>query len=76
MHVPYAFSLGAIVPVPKDTKKRNIENFRPITSMSVISKLFESTLLKMYSKYFLTSGLQFGFKEAWVAEMQYFFCVR
>lgn len=63
--VPKAFGLGIIIPIIKNKQgdPSSIENYRPITLSPVISKLFESLLLELYSRYMRTDSLQFGFKK-------------
>jgi len=65
-YVPEAFGCGVIIPIIKDKRGdySSLENYRPITLSPVISKLFESLLLNMYSKYMNTDDLQFGFKKS------------
>jgi len=41
----------------------SIENYRPITLSSVISKLFESVVLDKFQAFMKTDDLQFGFKK-------------
>ena len=62
--VPDCFGAGTIVPVIKDKtgNLNDIENYRPITLIPVISKLFESLLLTICQRFLPTDDLQFGFK--------------
>ena len=45
-HVPVDFKLGIIAPVIKDKRKdnENVNNYRPVTLISVLAKLFEMCL--------------------------------
>ena len=64
-YVPSAFGSGIIIPIIKDKRGdlSSIDNYRPITLSPIISKIFESLLLDMYSNYMCTDDLQFGFKK-------------
>ena len=47
-HVPLNFKRSIIIPIIKDGKKKttDVENYRPITIISVISKIFEMCLFR------------------------------
>lgn len=62
-HVPKEFKLGVIVPVIKDSKKdlSCVDNYRPVTIISVISKLFEMCIYKRINSQLKVKGMQFGF---------------
>src|ERR1043165_1305591 len=64
-YVPEAFGLGIVIPVVKDKRGdlSSLDNYRPITLSPVISKLFETVMLGLYSKFMDTADLQFGFKK-------------
>ena len=65
-YVPVAFGEGIIIPIPKGDKKFNhnsIDAYRGITVSCILSKIFESCLLKIMANYFNTSDRQFGFKK-------------
>ena len=65
-HVPPSFSLGIIIPIPKNDSKSNFDKFseyRGITISPVISKFFEHCILDNIKQYLVTSDLQFGFKK-------------
>jgi len=63
-HVPNAFGLGVVIPIIKNRHgdASAMDNYRPITLTPIISKVFESFLLKRFSKYMHTDDVQFGFK--------------
>ena len=64
-YVPDDFGSGIIVPLLKD-KSGNVNdlgNYRGITLIPVISKLFELVILEICKPCFQTDDLQFGFKE-------------
>jgi hypothetical protein len=62
-HVPSEFKIGVITPVIKDKKKdvNDVDNYRPVTIISVISKLFEMCIYKRIGECLGVTGLQFGF---------------
>jgi hypothetical protein len=62
-HVPLDFKIGVISPVIKDARKDmcSVDNYRPVTIISVISKLFEMCLYKMIGGCLNVAGMQFGF---------------
>ena len=56
------------VPIPKSncnlySKSITVNDFRGISISPVISKVFEHCILDRYSKFFITSDNQFGFKK-------------
>ena len=65
-----------ITPVFKRGCPFNIPNYRPISIVSNISKIFESLIYKRLSKYFASQGLlsehQFGFRKERNTEMAIF----
>jgi len=63
-YVPNEFGYGVIVPVTKDKSAdlNSSDNYRPITLIPIISKVFESVLLTVCEDSMLTNDLQFGFK--------------
>ena len=65
-YVPDAFGHGIIViPIPKNNDGRNftgVEDFRGITVSPILSKVFESCILKEISTFLVSSNRQFGFK--------------
>ena len=65
-YVPDAFGIGITIPIPKNKDKRihdKLDDFRGITISPILSKVFESCILKNMQTYFGTSERQFGFKK-------------
>ena len=64
-YVPNMFGCGILIPIIKDKtgNSASVENYRPITLCPVISKIFETVLLELYSDCLITDDLQFGFKK-------------
>jgi len=62
--VPDKFGNGVIIPLLKDKtgNVNSLDNYRAITLIPVISKLFELVLLELCSEQLSTDELQFGFK--------------
>ena len=58
--------MGRIVPIFKKSKKISVENCRPITTLPVVSKIFEKLFYKrcvsFIGKYGLIHNNQFGFQ--------------
>jgi len=63
-YVPNEFGCGVIVPLAKDKSAdlNSSDNYRPITLIPNISKVFENVLLTVCEDSMLTNELQFGFK--------------
>jgi len=63
-YVPAAIGVGTFVPLVKDKSKNlnDIDNYRPITLIPVISKIFEHVLLSLCEEQIVSDDLQFGFK--------------
>ena len=61
--VPDKFGVGLIVPLVKDKTGdiNNFSNYRGITLIAVISKLFEGALLEICNEFLQSDHLQFGF---------------
>ena len=59
------FGEGIIVPLLKDKlgDVNDVNNYRGITLIPVISKLFELVIIEICKPYLHTDDLQFGFKE-------------
>ena len=64
-YVPTAFGAGIIVPLLNDNlgDVNDVNNYRGITLIPVISKLFELVIIEICKPYLHTDDLQFGFKE-------------
>jgi hypothetical protein len=63
-YAPVGFCTSTIVSLIED-KSRNlfdIDNYRPITLIPAISKIFENVLLALFEDYLVSDKLQFGFK--------------
>jgi len=62
--VPESFATGVITPIIKDKRAdiTAVDNYRPITLSSIISKIFEYMLLHDVSVLITSDDLQFGFK--------------
>jgi len=63
-YVHDAFGMGIIVPIIQDklSDSNDLNNYRGITLIPVISKLFEVLVLDIFQDYLITSNLQFGLK--------------
>ena len=63
--MPGEFGAGIIVPLLKDKlgNVNDVNNYRGITLIPVISKLFELVLLEICEPHLKTDDLQFGFKK-------------
>src|SRR5437899_8105945 len=64
-YVPHDFGSGIIIPLLKDKlgNVNDLGNYRCITLIPVISKLFELVLLDIFTPFLNTDDLQFGFKK-------------
>ena len=73
-HVPKDFKIGVIVPVVKDSRKStaDVNNYRPVTIISVTSKLFEMCVYKMISGHLKVGGMQYGFVKNGVCDKAMF----
>ena len=49
---PAIWKRGELTPIFKKGDKHNVENYRPITTLSIIDKVFESLLSKQITHYF------------------------
>ena len=63
--MPNNFGCGLMVPLLKDKTGdvSSLNNYRGITLIPTISKVFELTLLEICKQYLITDDLQFGFKK-------------
>ena len=64
-HVSVDFKLGVIAPVIKDKRKDNegVNNYKPVTLISVLAKLFEMCLYSKLVGYCGIIGMQYGFEK-------------
>ena len=64
---PDNLKIAKIIPVHKKDSKTNIENYRPISLLPVISKIFEKVMLNQIHEHFKSKHLynisQYGFRE-------------
>ena len=64
---PDRLKLGKVIPLHKSGSRKDISNFRPITILSVISKVFEGLVQKrlqsFIKKYKIIDDNQFGFQK-------------
>lgn len=64
---PPEFKTAIIIPIFKSGSKTEVSNYRPISLVSVFTKIFEKVIQKRLNayirKYNLLSNLQFGFRE-------------
>ena len=63
--VPNKFCMEITIPIPKNESTHgahSIDSFRGITLSAVLSTVFEHCILMLYSRYFITTCNQFGFK--------------
>ena len=73
-YVPTNFGKSYTVPIPKGNVSQQAltaENFRGISISPTISKLFEHAVLVRFSRYFVTSECQFGFKNSLAVGMPF-----
>jgi len=63
-HVPNEFGRGIIIPLIKDKSRslNELDNYRAITLIPIVSKVFESVILTLFEEVFVVDELQFGFK--------------
>ncbi|XP_075163075.1 uncharacterized protein LOC142235700 [Haematobia irritans] len=66
---PMAWKLARVVPVPKTARFGNIDNFRPISILPALSKIFESIVLKTTLNFVndcdMISSHQYGFRNGY-----------
>ena len=67
-YFPYSLKLAKVIPVHKSGKHSLLNNYRPISLLSPISKIFESLISKWLTKYLDDSNIisdhQFGFRKS------------
>ena len=61
--VPGSWKHGLVSPIFKDGNKSEVKNYRPVTLLNIISKVFEKLVLKFFAEHLLNSikSCQFGF---------------
>ena len=73
---PDVFQVGKVVPIYKQGSKVNIGNYRPISLLPTLNKIFEKILHKriydFLSKFNIFSDRQFGFREGYNTELASF----
>ena len=64
---PNSLKIAKVTPIFKKENNKLITNYRPISVLPVISKIFETVISEQLSEYFLTNNLlcpqQYGFKK-------------
>jgi len=64
---PDALKIAKVVPIFKSDDKSVLSNYRSVSVLSVISKMFERLMYKRLNTYFINNNLlsdsQFGFEE-------------
>ena len=64
---PNAMKIAKVLPIFKNGNKKSINNYRPISILTHISKIYENILLKDMTKYVKNKNIinpnQFGFTE-------------
>lgn len=71
---PVAFKRATVVPVPKGKMSKNIKNYRPISLLTVLSKVLEKCILRRLKAHVHNKNVlpnhQFGFREAHCSVLQ------
>ena len=66
-YYPDPLKISKVLPIPKTKNDINITNFRPISNLSVFSKIFETVLksriIDFFIKYKLFSKMQHGYQQ-------------
>lgn len=64
---PDCLKIHKIIPIPKSRGSNNIANFRPISLLSIVDKVFEKLIFDQFSNYIDVNNIlferQFGFKK-------------
>ena len=50
--IPSEWKAARVIPVPKTSRARSVEDFRPISILSIVAKVFESLVHAQVSRYF------------------------
>ena len=70
---PNSLKIAKVTPIFKRENNKLITNYRPISVLPVISKIFETVISEQLSDYFLTNNLlcpqQYGFKKIFSTEL-------
>ena len=65
---PDILKIGRVIPVFKSGDEKSMSNYRPITTLTTINKIFEllthSRMSKFIDRFNILSNLQFGFRKA------------
>ena len=64
-YAPTSFLHAAVIPIPKNANLNlsSTCNYRAIALSSIFSKILDKIIMFLQSEYFMTSELQFGFKQ-------------
>ena len=69
-YFPQELKSGCITPIYKNGDKTSVKNYRPVCSLSSLSKIIEKVvynrMLKFIDKHKILSTQQFGFRKKWV----------
>jgi hypothetical protein len=60
---PSLLKIGKVIPVYKKDDPLNISNYRPISLLPIISKIFEQLILIKLNKFNIITNSQHGFRE-------------
>ena len=70
---PDSLKVAKVTPIYKKDDKKIISNYRPISVLPFISKVFESVIFDQLSEYFVTNNLfspqQYGFRKKYSTEL-------
>ena len=68
-YFPQELKSGCITPIHKNGDKTSIKNYRPVCSLSSLSKIIEKVvynrMMKFIDKNQILSSKQFGFRKKW-----------
>ena len=57
MHFPDSLKVAKVTPIYKKDNNKIISNYRPISVLPVISKVFENVIFDQLSEHFVTNNL-------------------